>query len=132
LTSYYDNKWSDEYDQWVYPITDWIKSPDYPIVAKVNAQTTDMIFTQPVVYELNQITTPTLLIIGTRDRTALGKNRTKDHNIRDQMGRYQNLGKETQKKFKNAQLIEIENIGHSPHIESFTSFINPLLTFLKK
>lgn len=33
-----------------------------------------MIFTQPVVYEFDQLEVPTLLIIGTRDRTALGKN----------------------------------------------------------
>lgn len=70
---YYDNQWKPEYDEWVYLLTGWTKSPDYPKVALVNAKTSDMIFTQPVVYEFQNLNVPTLLIIGTRDRTAIGK-----------------------------------------------------------
>ncbi|NGM89725.1 alpha/beta hydrolase, partial [Parapusillimonas sp. SGNA-6] len=69
LDFYYDNKWKPEYDEWVYLLTGWVRHPDYPIVARVNARTSDMIFTQPVVYEFQNLSVPTLLIIGTRDRT---------------------------------------------------------------
>ena len=48
------------------------------------------------------------------------------------MGLYQNLGKETQKKIKDSQVVELENVGHSPHIEVFDRFIAPLLKFMKK
>jgi pimeloyl-ACP methyl ester carboxylesterase len=34
-----------------------------------------MIYNQPVCYEFKNIKVPTLLIIGTRDRTAIGKDR---------------------------------------------------------
>ncbi|KAF5270937.1 hypothetical protein FQR65_LT17742 [Abscondita terminalis] len=27
---YYDNNWKTEYDEWVYLLTGWTKSPDYP------------------------------------------------------------------------------------------------------
>jgi len=47
------------------------------------------------------------------------------------MGLYEQLGKSTQKAIPNAQLIEIDNIGHLPHIESFNQFITPLISFLK-
>ncbi|WP_039142068.1 alpha/beta fold hydrolase [Flavihumibacter solisilvae] len=79
-----------------------------------NAQTSDMIFTQPVVYEFRVRKMPVLLIIGTRDRTAIGKNLVKDTTIRDKMGQYQLLGKETQKKIPGSQLVELDNVGHLP------------------
>lgn len=46
------------------------------------------------------------------------------------MGLYENLGKLTQQRIPNAKLVEIKNIGHLPHIESFEKFINPLAKFL--
>ena len=128
---YYDNKWKPEYDEWVYLLTGWTKHADYPKVAWVNAKTSDMIFTQPVVYEFKNIKTPTLLIIGTRDRTAIGKNNVKDPEIAAKMGQYQLLGKETQQKIKGSKLIELNNVGHLPHIEVFNQFIKPLKEFLK-
>lgn len=128
---YYDNKWKPEYDEWVYLLTGWVRHPDYPVVARNNAQTSDMIFTQPVVYEFHRLQTPTLLIIGTRDRTAIGKNRVKDAAAREAMGQYQLLGKETQKKIPGSKLVELDNVGHLPHIEVFDRFIEPLKEFLK-
>ena len=130
-TFYYDNQWKPEYDQWVYLLTGWTKAPDYPKVALVNAKTSDMIFTQPVVYEFQNLTVPTLLIIGTRDRTAIGKANVKDKKVAESMGRYDLLGKETQQKIKGSKLVEIENVGHLPHIEVFEQFIQPVKAFLK-
>lgn len=131
LVSYYDNVWKPEYEEWVYLFTGWVKSPDYPVVAMINAQTTDMIFTQPVVYEFQNLKMPVFLIIGTRDRTAIGRNNVSDEAIRNKMGQYQLLGKETQKKIPNAKLAELENVGHLPHIEAFDRFITLLTGYLK-
>lgn len=132
LEFYYDNQWKPAYDEWVYLLTGWIEHPEYPTVAMNNAQTSDMIFTQPVLYEFEHIQAPTLLIIGTRDRTAIGKNDVKDKAVRDQMGQYQILGKETQKKIPGSQLVELDNVGHMPHIETFDRFIEPLKKFLRE
>lgn len=131
LKSYYDNNWKTAYDEWVYLLTGWVKSSQYPVVAKINAQTSDMIFTQPVCYEFEQLTMPTLLIIGTRDRTAIGRNNVKDPKVRASMGQYQILGKKTKEKIPNSKLVELENIGHLPHIEAFDKFIVPLKEFIK-
>lgn len=129
--SYYDNKWKPAYDEWVYLLTGWVKDPGYPVVAMNNAQTSDMIFTQPVVYEFEYIKAPTLLIIGTRDRTAIGKDKVKDQSIREKMGQYQLLGKETKNKIPDSRLVELDNVGHLPHIEAFDRFIEPLVDFLR-
>ena len=131
LVSYYDNKWKPEYDQWVNLLAGWTLNSDYKTIAWNAALTYDMIFTQPVVYEFKNITSPTLLIIGTRDRTALGKPLVSEE-VRKTMGLYNVLDKKIQKEIPNAQLVEIANVGHLPHIEKFDSFIKPLITFLKE
>lgn len=129
--NYYDNKWKAEYDEWVNLLAGWNLNSNYNTIAWNAALTYDMIFTQPVVYEFKYIKAPTLLIIGTRDRTALGKPLVTEE-VRKTMGLYDQLGKETQKKIPNSKLVEIENVGHLPHIEQFDSFIKPLITFLKE
>ncbi|MCU4165184.1 alpha/beta fold hydrolase [Carboxylicivirga caseinilyticus] len=131
LVSYYDNKWKTEYDEWVNLLAGWTLNSEYKTIAWNAALTYDMIFTQPVVYEFGNVSSPTLLIIGTRDRTALGKPLVSE-DVRKTMGLYNILGKETMKAIPNATLIEIENIGHLPHIEAFDQFIQPLLKFLKE
>ncbi|MBP1840785.1 alpha/beta fold hydrolase [Formosa algae] len=131
LVNYYDNSWKPEYDQWVKLLAGWTLNSDYKTIAWNNALTYDMIFTQPVVYEFKNITAPTLLIIGTRDRTALGKPLVSEE-VRKTMGLYNKLGKKTQQTIPNAKLVEIEDVGHLPHIEKFERFIKPLLQFLKE
>ncbi|MGQ1948798.1 alpha/beta fold hydrolase [Geofilum sp. OHC36d9] len=131
LVNYYDNKWKPEYDQWVNLLAGWTLNSDYKTIAWNNALTYDMIFTQPVVYEFKNIQVPTLLIIGTRDRTALGKPLVTE-DVRKTMGLYGELGKKTQKAIPDSELVEIENVGHLPHIEKFESFIKPLIKFLEK
>ncbi|WP_417444287.1 alpha/beta fold hydrolase [Joostella sp.] len=130
LESYYDNKWEPEYSEWVNLLAGWTLNSDYNVIAWNAALTYDMIFTQPVLYEFKNITCPTLLIIGTRDRTALGKPLVTAE-VRETMGLYKELGKLTQKRIPNAELVEIENTGHLPHIEKFDKFIKPLVSFLE-
>ena len=131
LSSYYDNKWKPEYDQWVNLLAGWTLNSNYETVAWNAALTYDMIFTQPVVYEFKNLQMETLLIIGTRDRTALGKPLVSEE-VRKTMGLYDLLGKKTKKTIPNAQLVEIENVGHLPHIEKFNAFIQPLTKFMKE
>lgn len=131
MDSYYAGKWSPAYDKWAQLQASWISSPDYSQVAWNSALTYDMIFTQPVLYELENIQTPTLLIIGQRDRTALGKASVPE-DIRKTMGNYPELGKNAAQKIPHARLVPIEGVGHLPHIEAYTKFITPLLKFLQE
>ena len=101
LKFYYDNKWKAEYQPWLDLIAGWTLHPDYPKVAWDAALTSDMIYNQPVCYEFKNIKVPTLLIIGTRDKTALGKPLVSEE-VRKTMGNYAELGKKTQKAIPNS------------------------------
>ncbi len=129
LVYYYNNTWKPEYDKWVNLLAGWTINKDYPLIAWNAALTYDMIVNQPVVYEFSLIKSSTLLIIGTRDRTALGK-ALANPDIQKTMGLYNELGKITQHKITGSKLVELDNVGHLPHIEAFDRFINPLLHFL--
>lgn len=131
LNSYYDGKWKEDYTKWVNLLAGWTLNKDYPIIAWNSALTYDMIYTQPVCYEFDKITAPTLMIIGQRDRSAVGKNLASEE-VRKTLGNFPELGKQTKAKIKNSELVELDNIGHSPHIENFERFIVPLKNFLTK
>lgn len=130
LKFYYDNKWKTEYQPWLDLIAGWTIHKDYPKVAWNAALTSDIIFNQPVVYEFKNIKTPTLLIIGTRDRTAIGKDRAPKE-IQPTMGQYQELGRRTQQQIAGSKLVELDNVGHLPHIEVYDKFWNALYDFIK-
>ncbi|WP_300688037.1 alpha/beta hydrolase [Chryseobacterium sp.] len=130
LKFYYDNKWKEEYQPWLDLIAGWTLHADYPQVAWDAALTSDMIYNQPVCYEFKNIKVPALLIIGTRDRTAIGKDRA-PKDLQPKMGQYQELGKKTQREIPGSKLVEIENVGHLPHIEVYPKFFEALYNFIK-
>lgn len=125
--SYYDNNWESDYEEWLYLRTGFIGTTDYDRYAWNQALTTDMVFTQPVLYEFPELEVPTVLIIGQRDRTAIGTGLVSD-SVAATMGQYPELGKRTAKQIPNATLIELDDIGHLPHIEDFDRFIEALLS----
>ena len=128
--SYYAGEWNEDYAEWAKLLAGWTLNEDYPLIAWNAVLTYDMILTQPVVYEFSRLQVPTLLIIGTRDRTALGKNLVSEE-VRETMGLYDQLGKETAEKIPDAKLVEIPDTGHLPHIEAFEKFTEALLPYLK-
>lgn len=131
LKFYYDNQWQAAYDPWVEQLASFGESVDYHRMAWNQALTYDMIFTQPVVYEFPKITAPTLLIIGQRDRTAVNKGAAPAA-IRDSLGDYPKLGRAVANAIPGAELIELDDVGHLPHIETFDRFIEPYLDFLQR
>lgn len=119
LKNYYDSKWDSKYDRWLSLQTGWIKGTDWRELAYISALTHNMIYTQPVYYEFKNLLTKTHLILGDRDKSALGKNLVaKD--IAVTLGDYKKMGVEVSKLIPNSQLYFIEGIGHLPHIEDFT------------
>lgn len=121
LDSYYDGKWKSDYDKWLEIPTGWIQGPDYPVIAWNSALTSDMIFTQPVFYEFKNVKAPTVLIIGQRDRTAIGKAWAPE-NMKKKMGNYPALGRQTARLIPHAKLEELKGLGHMPFIEDYDTF----------
>ncbi len=127
--AYYDGKWKPEYDTLLAPQAGWTLHPDYPRIAWNSALQYDMIWTQPVLYEFKNLTMPVLLIIGTRDRTALGKDLASGP-LADQLGRYGRLGKLAARAIPNARLVELYGVGHVPQLEAFEGYKKALMGFL--
>jgi pimeloyl-ACP methyl ester carboxylesterase len=127
--NYYGGSWQPAYERWVEMLVTFTRSPGYPRMARVQALTSDMIYTQPVYYEFPAIKVPTLLIIGERDRTAPGKDRAPE-SARGQLGNYPELGRAAAKAIPGARLVALPGIGHAPHLENFAAFITPLREFL--
>ncbi len=80
-----------------------------------------MIYEQPVVYEFKDITVPTLLIIGQEDRTVAGKKMLTDEQKKEH-GQYPELGKEIHNEIQGSKLVELEGVGHIPHVQEFEKF----------
>src|SRR5690606_16860935 len=97
------------------------RSPDFLRVATIAALTTEMVYTQPIVYEFGNLRVPTTLLIGTRDRTAIGRSWTKPE-VAAKLGNYKKRGRDTAKKIKGAKLVEMPSLGHVPFIENFPKF----------
>lgn len=128
-SNYYDGKWSEKFDRSLDVFAAPLQSPDYPRLARISALQYDMIYTQPVVYELNRLDMPTLLLIGTRDRSALNKDLVSEEE-RQELGRYDRLGKQAAMRIPNATLVEFPDIGHLPHLEDYDAFIAALQEYL--
>jgi pimeloyl-ACP methyl ester carboxylesterase len=126
---YYDGKWKPEYDRWVEMLALFLRSPDYPRMAWNQALTSEMIFTQPVLYEFGRLKMPVLLLIGQRDRTAPGRDAAPAE-VQSKLGDYPSLGRETAAAIPHARLVELDGLGHMPQIEAFPRFIEPLRSFL--
>ena len=127
--SYYHGDWKPDYERWVQLATGWLKSPDYATVAWNSALTFDMIFTQPVCYEFVDLVMPTLLLVGSLDRTAIGKQWVTEE-VRQTLGNYPELAKRAAAEIPECQLEILEGIGHLPHIEAPDVLFPILLAFL--
>lgn len=88
-----------------------------------------MIYTQPVVYELQDVKVPTVLMIGDKDRTAIGRD-TAPPAIRASLGNYPELGKAAASAIPHARLIEFPDLGHSPQLQNPAAFHKALLEVL--
>jgi len=127
--SYYDGKWSEKFDRSLDVFAAPLRSPDYPRLARISALQYDMIYSQPVVQDLDKLEMPTLLLIGTRDRSALNKDLVSDAK-REELGRYDRLGKQAAERIPNSKLVEFQGIGHLPHLENYDAFIAALQKYL--
>lgn len=127
-TVYYGGQWKPEYDRWVTMLAGMYAGPGRERVAWNQALTSDMVFNQPVLYEFPRIKVPATLLIGQRDRTAIGKDRAPPE-IAQQLGDYPQLGKRAARLLR-AELVEFDDLGHSPQVEAPERFNDALLRAL--
>jgi pimeloyl-ACP methyl ester carboxylesterase len=123
--SYYDGRWNNDYARWAQLLAESYQSKQGDRFAWNMALTADMVLSQPVLYEFDQLQVPTTLLIGTRDRTAIGRDLV-DKETAQQMGDYTKLGKTVAEQIPDAKLVEFDDVGHLPHIEAPDRFFAAL------
>ncbi len=128
--AYYDGAWKPEYEALTRLQAGWTRHPAYPEVAWASARHYDMILTQPVVHDLPRLRVPTRLIIGLRDKTALGRSFAAP-DVAATMGDYVTLGKRAQAAIPGAELVELPGVGHIPQVEAFDAYEQALVGFLR-
>jgi pimeloyl-ACP methyl ester carboxylesterase len=127
--NYFAGNWKPEYESLIEILAGWTRHPDYARVAWNAALTTDMVFTQPVIYEFPLIKAPTLLIIGQRDRTAVGKAWAPEP-AKATLGDYPALGRKAARAIPGARLVEVKDAGHLPQVEALDAYRKAVLDFL--
>ncbi|WP_028693935.1 alpha/beta fold hydrolase [Pseudomonas cremoricolorata] len=129
--TYYAGRWKPEYDRWVDMLAGLNNGPGKKRVAWNSALIYDMIFNQPVYYELPNLKVPTLLLIGDADTTAIGSD-IASAEIKKTLGNYKVLGKRAAQMIPHARLVEFPGRGHAPQMEDAAKFNRTLVDELHK
>lgn len=127
--AYFDGSWKPEYDSLLDIQAGWATGPDRELMGKIGALTSVMVFTQPVVHDFPKVESPTLLIIGQRDKTAIGKALAPPE-IAEKLGNYPELGRAAAAAIPKSTLVEIEGVGHVPQLEAWDVYIRAVDEFL--
>jgi pimeloyl-ACP methyl ester carboxylesterase len=129
-TTYYAGTWEPAYETWVQMLAGMYRGAGRERVAWDSALLSEMIYTQPVIYELGALRMPVLLMIGDKDNTAIGKNLVSPE-IRATLGNYPVLGKTAAAAIPHAKLLEFPDLGHAPQIQAPDRFHKALMDALK-
>lgn len=129
--AYFAGQWRAEYDPLLTIQVGWAEGPDRELMGHTGALTSQMVFTQPVVQDFPQIKAPTLLIIGQRDRTAIGKAWASPE-VAGKLGDYPALGRAARDAIPGALLVELDGVGHVPQVEAFDAYISALKGFFRE
>lgn len=126
---YFGGDWDPAYDRWVGMLAGMYTGPDGERVAWNQALASDMVFNQPVVHEFGDIAVPTTLLVGQRDRTAIGRDRAPP-DLAKRLGDYPALGRAAAAAIPGATLVAFDDLGHSPQVEDAARFDAALLQAL--
>ena len=126
LENYYDGHWRAAYDVWLRVLAGLYSGPGRERYAWNQALTSDMLFTQPVVYEFGHLLMPTVLIIGKLDRTDPFRSSAPPA-VAARLGDYPELGRRAALQIPHARLVELPGVGHVPQLEAPDRFNEVLL-----
>lgn len=129
-STYYAGTWKPEYERWVQMLAGLNRGPGHEAVAWDSALIYDMLSTQPVVYELEHLAMPVLLMIGDKDTTAIGKDLAPPA-VQATLGDYKALGKAAAARIPHVRLVEFPELGHAPQIQDPAAFHATLLAGLR-
>jgi pimeloyl-ACP methyl ester carboxylesterase len=105
------------------------ESAEYPRWLRAFVNSYQMIWGQPVVYEIPALRQPVLFIMGGNDHNAPGRAYA-PMEVRARMGDNAKLAWDLAARMPNAKVEVFEGIGHVVHLEAVERFNNSALNFL--
>ena len=114
--TYYAGHWEPRFEPWVTMLAGLYAGPGREAVAWDSALLYDMILTQPVVYQFGRLRVRTVLMIGDKDVTAIGKDFAPAA-VKANLGDYPVLAKAAAAAIPGAKLVEFAALGHAPQIQ---------------
>lgn len=125
MQDFYAGHWQPAYDLWARVLGSLHAGSGRERFAWNQALISDMIFTQPVLYGLDRLKMPTILIIGELDRTSPFRDAAPPA-LAARLGDNPLLARRAVQRIANARLIELAGVGHVPQLEAPERF-NPAL-----
>ncbi|MCJ1472220.1 hypothetical protein MMC13_000867 [Lambiella insularis] len=132
--TYYVNDWKPEYDVWVKMLLKVYDGPLRTTYAFDQALVTDMVYTQPIIYEFPLLggIPNSLLMVGDKDNTAIGK-QWSPPDVQATLGHYDVLGPEAAKAIgSNCTFIHYPTLGHAPQFSAPDIFHKNLTDWLNE
>lgn len=126
LANYYHGEWRPEYDRWVKMLAGQYAGQGRETVALAQAKTSEMVFTQPVLYHFGRIKAPTTVIVGMRDATVFGKKQA-PATLQQFLKPIPAVAPAAVARIPGAKLVRLEGLGHSPQVEAPDRFHEALL-----
>lgn len=129
--TYYLGEWAPEYDVWVNMLVDVYQGSKGEEFVQNQARVVDMVLTQQVVGEFGLLKPRTLLLIGEKDTTAIGKQWSPPE-VQEKLGHYDVLGEQAAAVIPDCTLVEFPDLGHAPQIQAPERFHEALLNWMKQ
>ena len=121
LADYYHGVWRKSYDRWVQMMAGLYAGPGRDAAMAAQARTTEMLETQPIAYELERVTVPTVLMVGTLDHNVFGRSWAPPE-VQKRLPEIGAIGDRAAARMKNARFVPLPGLGHVPQIEDPARF----------
>jgi pimeloyl-ACP methyl ester carboxylesterase len=126
---YYGGRWQSQYGLWVKMLASLHQGAGRERFDWNQALISDMIFTQPVLYELDRLAMPVVLVVGELDRAAPFRESAPPA-LAARLGDYPQLARRAAMRIPHAELVELAGVGHVPQIEAPERFNQVLVRAL--
>ncbi|KAK6066903.1 alpha beta hydrolase fold protein [Seiridium cupressi] len=126
---FYNATWEPAYDVWVQMLADIYASDYGNDFAFAFSLTTDALLSQPILYQLPLLETPTYLMVGENDMTALGK-AWSPTTVASTLGHYDVIGPAAAAAIPNCTFHMFPDLGHAPFLQDPIAFYEVLLSWL--
>lgn len=126
---YYVGQWDPSYDVWVNMLVNIYNGSQREGFLRCQARIVDLVLTSPIAHYFADIKPRMLLIVGDKDKTAIGAQWAPPA-VAAKLGHFDQLGPEVIAQVPDGTLIQFADLGHAPQISDPKDFHAALLGWL--